>query len=67
MIREGQTGMLFKTGDHLDLREKIKCLLTEPSTAIRMGKLARARVESDYQAGRHYEQLVELYKTTVGP
>jgi glycosyltransferase involved in cell wall biosynthesis len=67
MVVEGETGILFRPGDHLELRDKIQSLLADSSAAIRMGKLARSRVEREYEAGTHYERLVRLYETTMNP
>ncbi len=62
MAIEGETGLLFKPGDHGELREKIKYLLANPTIITAMGKRARKKVESEYNPGTHCKKLIEVYE-----
>jgi len=66
MVVEGQTGLLFKPGDYMELREKINYLVSRPSTIIGMGREARKKVEEEYNAGVHYQSLMEVYERAKG-
>lgn len=62
MVTEGKTGMLFQTGNHLELKEKINYLIVNPSKITEMGKKAREKVELEYNAEIHYQRLMEVYQ-----
>lgn len=64
MLTEGETGTLFKPGDHGELREKIKYLLANPKIITLMGKKARRKVEEQFNAEIHYQRLMEIYEKT---
>lgn len=65
MITDEETGLLFRAGNHRELREKIQYLLSNPSLITRMGKAARKRVEEEYKAELHYQKLMEVYKKAI--
>jgi len=62
MVINGETGFLFEPGNHHELREKIKFLLSHPDLVIEMGRRARRKVEQEYNAKLHYERLMEVYE-----
>lgn len=62
MVIENQTGVLFNSGDHIHLKEKIEQLLNNPSLVIQMGKQARRKVEEEYNEEIHYQKLMSIYK-----
>lgn len=65
MVSDGQTGLLFTMGDHLQLRDKIKSLLDQPAQTETMGKNARQLVTEKFNAKLHYQNLMELYQKTL--
>jgi glycosyltransferase involved in cell wall biosynthesis len=65
MVIDGETGLLFKTGDHPELKEKINYLFQHPSIIKEMGRKARERVEKEYNAEMHYNRLMYVYKVTL--
>lgn len=66
MILDGETGLLFNTGDVRELRGKINYLLRNPAIIDKMGRSARARVEQEYNAELHYERLMQVYSRSGG-
>lgn len=65
LIKDGQNGYLFKSGDVNDLKDKITMLACRPDKIIEMGKEARTYAEKLYDAPRHYEKLMEVYKSAM--
>jgi glycosyltransferase involved in cell wall biosynthesis len=65
MISDGETGLLFQSGDYNELREKIIYLLNNPSLITKMGKMAREKAESEYSEEIHYQRLIEVYKKVL--
>jgi len=62
LVKDGKTGYAFTPGDAGDLRNKIECLLKNPDLAVEMGKNGRGFVEEEFNAEKHYEGLMEIYK-----
>ena len=65
MVKDGETGFLFTPGYHRELREKIVYLLKHPSLVKTMGQKARRLVEQEYNAERHYENLIKIYNRAL--
>jgi len=65
MIIDGQTGLLFKPGDYLELREKISYLINKPILIETMGKNARRKVEEEYNEEIHYKKILGVYMKTI--
>ena len=61
MVEDGETGLLFEPGSVRDLSRAIRYLLDNPRRAEEMGRKARQRVESEFDAETHYEQIIDLY------
>ncbi|MFC2161880.1 glycosyltransferase, partial [Acidobacteriota bacterium] len=62
LVRNHETGLTFESGNVEDLREKISDLLNNPDKIVDMGKNARAFVERELNAEKHYQRLMEIYK-----
>ena len=62
MIDDEKTGMLFKMGDAEQLAECIENLWKDKSLRLQMGCAAREKVEREFSAEAHYEQLMNVYK-----
>ena len=67
MIDEGVNGFLFEPGNVADLRDKWAIFLNLPDEkAGSMGLNARKKVENEYSAESHYEQLMAAYRKALG-
>ena len=63
LIRPGETGMLFPSGDAEFLANRLRQFSTMSDyDIISMGKAGRAWVERDFTALRYRERLLELYR-----
>ncbi len=60
LISEGQTGLLFKSGDSYDLSLKIKHLLNNRKQCIKMGEEAFNYVKINHSSEKHYKKLEEV-------
>lgn len=66
LVRDGETGITFMSGDVSDLREKIGVMLERKADIADMGKNARALVERELNSEAHYEGLMEIYGRAGG-
>ena len=63
LIRSGETGAIFSSGDVQSLAEQLRQFSTMPDHRIlAMGKEGRTWVEKDFTALRYRERLIELYR-----
>ncbi len=58
-IKEGKSGLLFESGNAVDLAEKIAWLMAHPEESKAMGQAGYAQVHKTCDA--HYEGLMEIY------
>lgn len=65
MVIDGQTGLLFESGNYEDLKDKINYLLNNPSKIVEMGKNAQKKVKEEYNEELHYKRLMDVYKRTI--
>ncbi len=61
LVREGQTGLLFRPGDVGDLLEKLNWARSHPHEMAAMGREARAEYERSYTPDRNHAQLLDIY------
>jgi len=61
LVKHGQTGLVYRAGDSLDLAEKISTLIKDHRLIKAMGRNARALVEAQFSAENHYQQLIAIY------
>ena len=73
MIAQGQTGLLFDSGDEAALTEAMDHLLAHPDEAQRLGEAGREYVRSRFDLRvmaqtyeRHYRDLLRSLSSTVG-
>ncbi|MEM7330579.1 MAG: glycosyltransferase family 4 protein [Chloroflexota bacterium] len=66
-VIEGQTGLLFESGNADEMATKINYMLDHPQEAIQMSKNARKFVEQNNDPASHYEQTISLYHQLVDP
>ena len=62
MVKEGETGLTFEPGNSDDLRSKIEYLRKNPGKIVEMAKNARAFVEQELNAEKHYQRLMGIYQ-----
>lgn len=65
IIREGETGLLFRSGDFRDLAAKIASLWHGSAARVSMRRSARLEFESKYSAEANYQQLVGIYADSM--
>ena len=64
-IEQGDTGVLFKTGDHIDLAMKIEQLLDDEEKHCDMSRAARERIEKRFTLDCQLKQLVETVQEII--
>ena len=65
IIRDGYSGLHFRSGDTNDLMAKVEWLLEHPNEQLRMGQNARLEYEKKYTPSRNYEILMEIYQRVL--
>lgn len=64
LVRDGETGWLFDSGDSEQLARYMRTALETPDAAIeRMGRLARADVETRFARDRYVDAMRALYRS----
>lgn len=66
LIKDGQTGLLFRTGDLDDLKEKMTWALQHPEAMNQMGKAARADVLETYRIEKTMSSFMEMIEGLYG-
>lgn len=61
LVKDGQTGYTFESGNFEDLKNKIKYLTENADLIIKMGEKARNFAEKNFNAQNHYEKLIKIY------
>ncbi|HVN17917.1 MAG TPA: glycosyltransferase family 4 protein [Dongiaceae bacterium] len=61
LIRDGETGLLYKAGRVEQLAAAIHLLATKPEMSERMGRAGWESVRQDYTPDVHYQKLMALY------
>lgn len=65
VIDEGINGLLFKSGDPLDLRSKIIYLCENHDIRERMAKEAEKKYKSFFTPEENYIQLMNIYRSAI--
>jgi glycosyltransferase involved in cell wall biosynthesis len=65
MVLDGETGLLFKIKNHLDLREKITRLFNNGAECRRLGLNAFARLNTEYSEKEHYVKLIKIFSSVI--
>jgi glycosyltransferase involved in cell wall biosynthesis len=63
LVRDGETGLTFESGNADDLSEKIRTLVSRPDLIMEMGKKARRFVELELNSEAHYKRLMAIYES----
>jgi glycosyltransferase involved in cell wall biosynthesis len=62
-VIDGETGLLHKVGDVLDLTEKLRVMLADEGTRRRLGAHARDRVMAEFTQARLVAALLAFYRS----
>jgi glycosyltransferase involved in cell wall biosynthesis len=65
LVRDGETGLLYPTGDVDRLAGAIRLLGSRPELAKKMGQAGREFVRQGYTSEGHYQKLLALYESLV--
>jgi len=64
LIRDGESGLLFKPGDWNQLKACMQCLANDPELCARIREQGRRRVEEEFEVGSAVEPLLALFGTS---
>lgn len=62
LVREGETGLLYRTGNVAELVAAVRLLSSLPKLAATMGTAGRELVRQRHAPQAHYDKLVGLYE-----
>jgi glycosyltransferase involved in cell wall biosynthesis len=65
IVRDGETGLLFRSGDSQPLAAQIDRLLSTPDLAVRLGEAARRDISRHYDPVSIAETTLDLYASVV--
>jgi len=65
LVRPGETGLLYRTGDVNQLAEAIQSLGSSPALAEKMGRAGWEKVRQEHTPGGHYQRLLGVYESLV--
>jgi glycosyltransferase involved in cell wall biosynthesis len=65
VVLDGETGLLARPGDPLDLADKLAALLTNPVRAAEMGRRGRARVADQFTWPMVAARYLDAYRPTT--
>lgn len=65
VIDDGRSGLLFRSGDSVDLAARIQWALDHGAELRTMGLSARAKYESAYTAEKNYRVLMQIYEQVI--
>jgi len=63
LVRDGETGILTGAGDADELAKVMSELWQQQRECAEMGRAGRAWVESDFSPERHYQGLMDIYRS----
>jgi glycosyltransferase involved in cell wall biosynthesis len=65
LVRNGETGLLFKPKDARQLSSCVRMLLGDVDLRAKLGRQARQVVEREYSVRGHGQALLSLYETLI--
>ncbi len=65
LVHDGETGLLYRTGDVAQLANRIALLGSNPELAQKMGRAGRELVRERHAPLSHYQKLVSLYEGVI--
>ena len=65
LVQDGETGLLFETGNYADLGTKIELLFSNPGLCKEMGKYACKYLEDNYSEEIHYQKVLRVFNSLI--
>ena len=65
IIEHEKDGLLVPPGDAQGLAESIQRLINDESLIEKMGRAARAKMETEFSPERHYEKLIAVFENEI--
>jgi glycosyltransferase involved in cell wall biosynthesis len=65
LVRDGETGLTFESGNAADLAEKATLLFRSPAQVRDMGRNARRLIETEFSPADHYRRLMGVYASVL--
>ncbi|HDX9659029.1 TPA: glycosyltransferase family 4 protein [Bacillus toyonensis] len=65
MVHNGETGLLFETGNIQDLVNKLKYVQENPDEMLDMGRKSRKLIETMYNKHKHVDDILKIYKEVI--
>lgn len=65
LVLQGETGLLFDAGSAESLAMAVMQLWDDPASVERMGRAARHRIETEFNADLHTDRLLGIYEETL--
>jgi glycosyltransferase involved in cell wall biosynthesis len=65
LVHQGETGLLYRTGDVNQLAQTIQSLGSRPDLAEKMGRAGWEKVRDGHTPGAHYRKLLGIYEGLV--
>ena len=65
LVHDGETGILYAPADYSQLVAAMKFLVARPELSRRMGENGLRLVREQYSPERHFEALIQLYKSLL--
>jgi len=65
IVNDGKNGLLFESGNYMDLRDKIKKLVKEKNLAYEMGLCGINTVKKKYNPNKYYNKLMAIYDSVL--
>ena len=66
IVRNGESGVLFRPGSVADLMEKVRYLIERPTEMEAMGRYGRQLVETEYGPEQAYRTLMAIFSAVCG-
>jgi len=63
LVIDNETGLTFQPGDIADLKKKILYCIDNKEKVCNMGKKAQHYVRRNFNATKHYSQLIDIYNS----
>jgi glycosyltransferase involved in cell wall biosynthesis len=65
IVRDGQTGLLYRSRDIQDLKSKVRRLISDRNLCAMMGAAAREVYLAEYTPSKNYQMLMKVYEESV--
>jgi glycosyltransferase involved in cell wall biosynthesis len=65
LIRDSETGVIYSSGNPINLASKVEWLWNHPEESAQMGRNARLEYEKKYTPERNYQMLMDIYEQAI--